>query len=64
MGLFGRSWVKENIPDWREVIIVSPDAGGAKRYALPLLPSFLFISPFLSLVVRPLLPIVSTSTLL
>ncbi|KAK4057615.1 ribose phosphate diphosphokinase subunit prs4 [Microbotryomycetes sp. JL221] len=24
-------WVKENIPDWRDVIIVSPDAGGAKR---------------------------------
>lgn len=24
-------WVKENIPDWRDAIIVSPDAGGAKR---------------------------------
>ncbi|SCZ90295.1 BZ3500_MvSof-1268-A1-R1_Chr1-3g01899 [Microbotryum saponariae] len=24
-------WVKENIPDWRNAIIVSPDAGGAKR---------------------------------
>ncbi|CEQ38910.1 SPOSA6832_00381, partial [Sporobolomyces salmonicolor] len=24
-------WVKENIQDWKEVIIVSPDAGGAKR---------------------------------
>jgi ribose-phosphate pyrophosphokinase len=23
--------VKENIPDWRDAIIVSPDAGGAKR---------------------------------
>ncbi len=25
-------WIKENIPDWRNCIIVSPDAGGAKRY--------------------------------
>lgn len=24
-------WIKENIPDWRNCIIVSPDAGGAKR---------------------------------
>lgn len=24
-------WIKENIPDWRNSIIVSPDAGGAKR---------------------------------
>jgi len=24
-------WIKENIPDWRNAIIVSPDAGGAKR---------------------------------
>ncbi|KWU45444.1 phosphoribosyl pyrophosphokinase [Rhodotorula sp. JG-1b] len=24
-------WVKENIPDWKNAIIVSPDAGGAKR---------------------------------
>ncbi len=24
-------WVKENIPEWRNAIIVSPDAGGAKR---------------------------------
>lgn len=24
-------WVKENIPDWQDVVIVSPDAGGAKR---------------------------------
>ena len=24
-------WIKENIPDWHECIIVSPDAGGAKR---------------------------------
>ncbi|BGP12795.1 hypothetical protein JCM10213_008056 [Rhodosporidiobolus nylandii] len=24
-------WVKENIADWKEAIIVSPDAGGAKR---------------------------------
>lgn len=24
-------WIRGNIPDWRESIIVSPDAGGAKR---------------------------------
>ncbi|KAK6173180.1 hypothetical protein SNE40_016684 [Patella caerulea] len=24
-------WIKENIPDWRNCCIVSPDAGGAKR---------------------------------
>ncbi|XP_015225134.1 PREDICTED: ribose-phosphate pyrophosphokinase 2-like, partial [Cyprinodon variegatus] len=24
-------WVKENIPEWKDCIIVSPDAGGAKR---------------------------------
>jgi len=24
-------WIKENIPEWRNTIIVSPDAGGAKR---------------------------------
>merc|ERR1712241_1568480 len=24
-------WVKENIPDWKTSIVVSPDAGGAKR---------------------------------
>jgi len=24
-------WIKENIPEWRNGIIVSPDAGGAKR---------------------------------
>ena len=27
-------WIKENIPEWRNCIIVSPDAGGAKRYPL------------------------------
>lgn len=26
-------WIKENISEWRECIIVSPDAGGAKRAA-------------------------------
>ena len=25
-------WIKENIPEWRNAIVVSPDAGGAKRY--------------------------------
>ena len=24
-------WIKEHIPEWRNAIIVSPDAGGAKR---------------------------------
>jgi len=24
-------WIKENIPEWKNGIIVSPDAGGAKR---------------------------------
>ena len=26
-------WIRENIPDWKESIVVSPDAGGAKRFA-------------------------------
>ena len=25
-------WIKDHIPEWRNGIIVSPDAGGAKRY--------------------------------
>ncbi len=25
-------WIMDNIPDWKNAIIVSPDAGGAKRY--------------------------------
>lgn len=25
-------WIKENIPEWKNSIIVSPDAGGAKRW--------------------------------
>ena len=28
------SYIKRNIPDWQNSIVVSPDAGGAKRYAL------------------------------
>lgn len=28
-------WIRENIAEWRNCIIVSPDAGGAKRYRLP-----------------------------
>lgn len=24
-------WIKENIQDWKDIIVVSPDAGGAKR---------------------------------
>lgn len=34
-------WIKENIPEWKNCTIVSPDAGGAKRYdscALGVLP--------------------------
>ena len=27
-------WIKENVPDWQESIVVSPDAGGAKRLGL------------------------------
>ena len=26
-------WIRENIEEWKEAIIVSPDAGGAKRSA-------------------------------
>ena len=29
-------WIRENVPDWQESIVVSPDAGGAKRSALNL----------------------------
>lgn len=25
-------WIRENIPEWGNAIIVSPDAGGAKRW--------------------------------
>ena len=24
-------WIQENIPDWKDAVVVSPDAGGAKR---------------------------------
>ena len=24
-------WIKENVPDWEDAVVVSPDAGGAKR---------------------------------
>lgn len=24
-------WIKDNIPEWRNCVVVSPDAGGAKR---------------------------------
>ena len=24
-------WIKENITEWRTAVVVSPDAGGAKR---------------------------------
>lgn len=26
-------WVKDNVPEWKDCIVVSPDAGGAKRSA-------------------------------
>ncbi|KAK3742617.1 hypothetical protein QZH41_000463 [Actinostola sp. cb2023] len=25
-------WIKENVTDWQDAVIVSPDAGGAKRF--------------------------------
>lgn len=28
-------WIRSNVDDWRDAIIVSPDAGGAKRYVCP-----------------------------
>lgn len=27
-------WIKENISDWQQSVIVSPDAGGAKRWEI------------------------------
>lgn len=27
-------WIKENIAEWRTAVVVSPDAGGAKRYSV------------------------------
>ena len=27
-------WIQKNIPDWQNCCVVSPDAGGAKRYAV------------------------------
>ena len=27
-------WIKDNIKDWNQCVIVSPDAGGAKRYTV------------------------------
>lgn len=24
-------WIRENVPDWRNCVVISPDAGGAKR---------------------------------
>ncbi|XP_061220435.1 ribose-phosphate pyrophosphokinase 2 isoform X3 [Neopsephotus bourkii] len=42
-------WIKENILEWRNCIIVSPDAGGAKRYYTSLkiliFPAACFFSP-------------------
>lgn len=36
-------WIKENIPEWRNCIIVSPDAGGAKRFLFFPIHLFYFI---------------------
>ena len=27
-------WIKDNVEDWKSAVVVSPDAGGAKRLAL------------------------------
>ena len=27
-------WIRDHITDWKQCVIVSPDAGGAKRYIL------------------------------
>ena len=27
-------WIRDNIADWKHCVIVSPDAGGAKRYMM------------------------------
>lgn len=43
-------WIKENIPEWRNCIIVSPDAGGAKRYGLDTLHVLLLFVCLLSCV--------------
>ena len=32
-------WIRENIPEWQETVVVSPDAGGAKRLVGADLPS-------------------------
>lgn len=26
-----KDWIKSNIPDWRNMVIISPDASGTKR---------------------------------
>ena len=30
-------WIRENIDDWKQSVIVSPDAGGAKRFVIHVL---------------------------
>ncbi len=40
------NYIKRNIPDWKNSIIVSPDAGGAKRYVACLLTSTASILTF------------------
>ena len=37
-------WIKENISDWQQSVIVSPDAGGAKRWEKPTIPSIVSTS--------------------
>uniref|UniRef100_A0A2K5C106 ribose-phosphate diphosphokinase n=1 Tax=Aotus nancymaae TaxID=37293 RepID=A0A2K5C106_AOTNA len=35
-------WIRENIAEWKNCIIVSPDAGGAKRVTFPTMDMFFF----------------------
>ena len=60
-----RRWVKDNIQDWRDVIIVSPDAGGAKRLVFASSPSsyVMTLTFYLPTTVPPHSLTVSTSTL-
>lgn len=30
-------WIKDNVEDWKSAVVVSPDAGGAKRFVYFLL---------------------------
>lgn len=45
-------YIKENIPNWGEAVIVSPDAGGAKRF------SCLTINTFCSFIPKAIFKII------